>query len=86
MYVQDLPNIIVIGTGLGITKIPEPLAESKRSGNLTYFIINRSRLAIDPAKLNITLIESFKKEPRLPGTMEYTQSGPQDELLFYEVN
>ena len=86
MYIQDLPNIIVVGTGLYMTKIPQPLVESKLSGNLTYFIVNKSRLAIDPAKLNLTLIESFKKEPRSPGTMEYTQNGPQDELYFFEVN
>jgi len=86
MYVQDLPNIIVVGTGLGLKEIPDPLVESKLSGNLTYLIINRSRLAIDPAKLNLTLIRSYPKEPRLPGTLEYTQNGPQDQLMFFELN
>ncbi|MEK7470720.1 MAG: glycosyltransferase family 39 protein [Patescibacteria group bacterium] len=85
MYIQDLPNIVVVGTGLGINKIPDQLVESKLAGNLTYFIINKSRLIINPAKLNISLIKSYKKEPRTPGTMEYSASGPQDELLFYEV-
>lgn len=85
MYIQDLPNIIVVGTGLGITKIPQPLVESKLFGNLTYFIVNKSRLLADPAKLDLKLIESFKKEPRLPGTDEYVQSGPQDELYFFEL-
>jgi hypothetical protein len=86
MYIQDLPNIVVVGTGLAIEKIPQPLVESKLAGNLTYFIVNKSRLWIDPAKLDLTLIKSFPKEPRSPGTMEYAQSGPQDALLFYEVN
>jgi 4-amino-4-deoxy-L-arabinose transferase-like glycosyltransferase len=86
MYVQDLPNVIVIGTGLGIDQIPKPLVESKLSGNLTYLIVNKSRLAIDPVKLNLKLIEAFPKEPRTPGTTEYTQNGPQDELLFFELN
>ena len=86
MYIQDLPNIVVVGTGLGINKIPEQLAESKLSGNLTYFIINKSRLNIDPKKLNITLIKSFPKEPRIPGTMEYTNNGAQDELYLFEIN
>jgi hypothetical protein len=85
MYIQDLPNIIVVGTGLGIAKIPEPLVQSKLSGNLTYFIVNKSRLWIDPAKLNLKLIQAFPKEPRMPGTTEYNQSGPQDELLFFEL-
>lgn len=86
MYVQDLPNIVVIGTGLAISKIPEPLVESKLSGNLTYFIINKSRLAVDPAKLNLKLIAAYPKEPRIPGTTEYNQEGPQDELYFFELN
>ncbi len=86
MYVQDLPNTIVVGTGLAISKVPQPLVESKLSGNLTYFIVNKSRLVADPAKLNLTLIESYPKEPRLPGTTEYQQEGPQDALLFFEVN
>jgi 4-amino-4-deoxy-L-arabinose transferase-like glycosyltransferase len=86
MYVQDLPNIVVIGIGLGIEKIPKPLVESKLAGNLTYLIINKSRLWVDPNKLKLELIKSFKKEPRLPGTTEYQQGGSQDELYFFEVN
>ncbi len=84
MYIQDIPNLVVIGTGLAISKIPDPLVQSKLAGNLTYFVINKSRLIIDPSKLNLKLIESFKKEPRVPGTSEYAQ-GPQDELLFFEL-
>jgi hypothetical protein len=86
MYIQDLPNVVVVGTGLAIGKIPEPLVESKLAGNSTYLVVNKSRLAVDPKKLNITLVESFKKEPRSPGTMEYVNNGPQDELYFFEVN
>jgi hypothetical protein len=86
MYIQDLPNIITIGTGLAMNKIPQPLVESKLAGNITYFVVNKSRLAVNPEKLNVTLIESFKKEPRVPGTMEYDSGGPQDELYFFEIN
>jgi hypothetical protein len=86
MYIQDLPNIVVVGTGLGISKIPDPLVAAKHAGNLTYFVVNKSRLSIDPSKLDLKLIESFKKEPRVPGTTEYTNNGPQDELYFFEVN
>jgi len=86
MYTQDVPNVTVIGIGLGIDRIPIPLVESKLSGNLTYLIANKSRFAVDPVKLNLTLIKSFLKEPRIPGTMEYKQNGPQDALLFFEVN
>ena len=85
MYIQDLPNVVVVGTGLGIEKIPQSLVESKLAGNLTYLIVNKSRLWVDPAKLSLRLIESYKKEPRTPGTTEFSQGGPQDSLLFYEV-
>ena len=85
MYVQDLPNIIVVGTGLAIDRIPMPLVESKLSGNPTYLIVNKSRLSVNPAKLNMTLIKEFPKEPRTPGTSEYAQ-GPQDALLLFEIN
>ncbi|HTK03370.1 MAG TPA: glycosyltransferase family 39 protein [Alphaproteobacteria bacterium] len=90
MYVQDIPNIVVVGVGLGLNKIPDSLVASKKAGNLTYLIINKSRLITDPAKLNLkliklTLIKSFVKEPRIPGTMEFEASGPQDELYLFEV-
>ncbi len=86
MYVQDLPNVIVVGTGLGMKEVPDPLVAAKRAGNLTYFIVNKSRLGVDSAKLNLRLIKSFPKEPRSPGTTEFAQNGSQDELLFFEVN
>lgn len=85
MYVQDLPNVVVVGTGLGIAKVPEPLVGSKLAGNLTYFVVNKSRLVTDPAKLNLKFIKSFTKEPRYPGTMEYSENGPQDALYLFEV-
>ncbi len=85
MYVQDIPNIIVVGVGLGINKVPDPLVESKKAGNPTYLIVNASRLAVDPSTLNLKLIKSFPKEPRVAGTMEYTNNGPQDALLFFEI-
>ncbi len=85
MYIQDLPNVVVIGTGLGISKVPDPLVESRLAGNLTYFVVNKSRLVTDPAKLNLKLIKSFAKEPRYPGTMEYVNNGPQDVLFLFEV-
>jgi len=37
--------------GLGIDKIPKSLAESSAAGNLTYLLINRSRLKADPTEI-----------------------------------
>lgn len=86
MYVQDLPNVIVVGTGLAINKIPQPLVEAKKAGNPTYFIVNKSRLIADPSKLNLKLIQEFPKEPRVPGTTEFLHNGPQDALYLFELN
>ena len=85
MYDQDLPNTVIIGIGLGIDKLPAPLAASRKAGNLTYLVVNKSRLLADPNKLGLKLIQAFPKEPRVPGTLEYQQNGPQDALLFFEV-
>lgn len=85
MYIQDLPNTVVVGTGLGISKVPDQLVQAQLSGDLTFFVVNKSRLVTDPAKLNLKLIESFTKEPRIPGTMEYVNNGSQDVLYLFEV-
>ncbi|QQG42197.1 MAG: glycosyltransferase family 39 protein [Candidatus Woesebacteria bacterium] len=85
MYVQDLSNVIVVGTGLAINKIPQPLVEAKKAGNPTYFIVNKSRLIVDPSKLNLKLIQEFPKEPRVPGTTEFLHNGPQDALYLFEL-
>lgn len=85
IYTQDIPNVVVIGIGLGIDRIPQPLVDAKKAGNTTYLLVNKSRLVADPNKLNLKLIQAFPKEPRTLGTSEYRRDGPQDELLLFEV-
>ena len=85
MYLQDTTNVVVIGVGLGINKIPNSLSESKLSGNKTYLVINKSRLAEIPEKIGLKLISSYEKPARRPGTMEYSLYGPQEILYFFEV-
>lgn len=85
MYTQATPNVIVIGVGLGINKVPDSLSESKSAGNKTYLVVNKSRLVENPEKIGLKLISSYEKPPRRMGSMEYTLYGPQEVLYFFEV-
>ncbi len=85
MYTQVIPNVVVIGVGLGINKVPGSLSESKSAGNKTYLVVNKSRLVEDPEKIGLKLISSYEKPPRRMGSMEYTLYGPQEVLYFFEV-
>lgn len=85
MYLQGTENVIVIGVGLGINKIPDSLVESELAGNKTYLVVNKSRLSESPEKLGLKLISSYEKPLRRMGSMEYTSYGPQETLYFFEV-
>lgn len=85
IYLTDYPNIVVIGVGVNLTKVPESLVDSRASGNKTYLVINNSRLLMDPEENNLATIASYKKEMRHPGTMEYVNGGPQEILYLFEV-
>jgi len=45
IYLEKVPDVTVIGVGLGIKKIPDQLLESREAGNKTYLAANSSRLA-----------------------------------------
>ncbi|HJX59031.1 MAG TPA: glycosyltransferase family 39 protein [Patescibacteria group bacterium] len=77
MYLNDMPQIIVVGVGLGIDKIPTPLAESRAYGNKTYLVVNSTRLLEDADKLGLRLINSYPKATKPEGRRE--------DLLFFEV-
>lgn len=85
MYLQNTPNVIIVGVGLGINKIPNSLSESKLAGNKTYLVVNKSRLVEDPVKIGLKLISSYPKPPRRMESMEYRLYGPQEVLYFFEV-
>jgi len=78
MYLNDRPQITVIGVGLGIDKIPKSLAESSAAGNLTYLLINQSRLKVDPTEIGLTVISAYPKAKR--------PDGSNDSLLLLEVS
>jgi Dolichyl-phosphate-mannose-protein mannosyltransferase len=85
IYLNNYPQITVIGVGLDIKEIPKSLYESKKAGNRTYLVINSSRLAVDPNKIGLKLINSYKKPLRTIGTSDYIKYGPRETLYFFEV-
>jgi 4-amino-4-deoxy-L-arabinose transferase-like glycosyltransferase len=73
IYVQDEPNITVIGVGLPIKDIPTQLKEAKQAGNEVYLVVNQSRFAIENwPELELTKVNEYNK----PGG---------DSLLFFKL-
>lgn len=85
MYLADTPEITVIGVGIDIKELPQSLKESKKTGNKTYLVVNKSRLKADPTQLGLKLIAEYPKVPRPADTREYIIKGPQEFLYFYEI-
>jgi 4-amino-4-deoxy-L-arabinose transferase-like glycosyltransferase len=85
IYMQGVPNVIVKGVGVQLEKVPDDLVESKKAGNKTYLVINKSRLKVKPEEMNAKIIAQYPKTPRSQGTHDYVQFGPQEILYFFEV-
>jgi 4-amino-4-deoxy-L-arabinose transferase-like glycosyltransferase len=77
IYLNDIPEITIIGIGQPIKEIPEPLLESKTFGNKTYLVVNDSRMLFEVEEKKLRLINTYKKALRPDETRE--------NLLFYEV-
>ena len=82
IYVNKLPNIVVIGVGVIIADTPQSLKEALEAGNRTYLVINKSRFKGNAEKLGFKLIASYPKGLRLTDSRQYYLYGPQEELLF----
>lgn len=85
IYVNDLPNIIVIGVGVIVEDVPKSLKEAVNAGNKTYLVVNKSRFKGDVEKQGYKLIESYPKGLRLTDSRQYSENGPQEVLLFYQL-
>jgi len=85
IYLNDLPNIKVIGVGVIIDDTPQSLRDAKRAGNKTYLIFNKSRYKGKPDEQGLTLIQKYPKALRLTDSRQYIIHGPQEELLFFEI-
>lgn len=70
IYVNQYPNIKVIGVGLGIYKIDDGLVNSKKSGNKTYLLVNSSRMKDNFDYSKVKEIAKYDKAVRPDGTYE----------------
>jgi 4-amino-4-deoxy-L-arabinose transferase-like glycosyltransferase len=61
IYLNDLAEITAIGVGLNFDKLPQPLIESRKFGNKTYFVVNKSRFNKDPSKYGLRIIAEYPK-------------------------
>ena len=60
IYGNKIPQLTIIGQGLGFNQIPDSLINAKNYGDEVYLLINQSRLKIiDQSRLK--LIKSFDK-------------------------
>jgi 4-amino-4-deoxy-L-arabinose transferase-like glycosyltransferase len=69
-YLNDIPEITVIGVGQPIRDVPEPLIESKEAGNKTYLVVNSTRFLGDAEKLGLELAAVYPKAFRPDGSRE----------------
>lgn len=76
-YLNDLPEITVIGVGIDLQKLPLPLAESNLAGNKTYLVVNGSRLLAKPQDLGLDLVAVYPKA--------FRPDGSRDSLYLYDV-
>ena len=77
IYLNDLPEITVIGVGLPIGQIPNQLTESKNAGNRTYLVVNNSRFFGDYEDPQLNLLSVYPKATRPDGSREA--------LLLFEI-
>ena len=85
IYLNDLPDITVIGVGVIIDQMPSSLRESKDAGNRTFLVVNSSRFIANAEELGLKPVASYPKAERPYGIKEYNQFGPRDSLLFFEL-
>lgn len=77
MYLNNYPEITAIGVGLNFESVPSQLLNSKKAGDNTYLLVNRSRFRNDADKLGLRLVDEFPKAVKPDGTY--------DSLLLFEV-
>ncbi len=79
IYLDQTPNLTIIGSPVPVKEIPQSLTESAQAGNLTYLVAHKSRFLIKKDDLNqLKLIKTYPKPPD-PVT------GYSDALLIWQV-
>lgn len=77
MFMQDTPEITVIGVGLNFDEVPQPLVNSFEAGNRTYLVANKSRYYHNPSSYGFKLINEYPKAAKPDETV--------DSLLLMEL-
>ncbi len=87
MYLEGVPNVTVIGVGLGIGQIPESLADAKAYGDRVFLVANSSRLTFykDFSEYGLRVVARYEKALRPEGIKEYVQYGPRDTFYLFEL-
>ena len=85
IYLNNIPEITIIGVGLDIKEVPKSLKDSKASGNETFLVINSSRLKANPENLGLELIAVYPKALRKPDSREYNLLGPRETLYLFRL-
>lgn len=70
-------NVLVIGIGLQLDKVPTQLVDSKKVGNKTYLVANNERMNASYKDLNLKLIATYPKAIR--------PDGSQQSLMLFEI-
>lgn len=79
IYLNNYPQIKVLGVGVNLTEVPQSLRDSINAQVPTYLVINNSRLRIaNPALEGLELIDSYQKAQKPQGLTE--------ELYFFKVD
>jgi len=61
IYLNDMPQVTVIGVGLNFEFLPDSLMGSKKAGNKTYLVVNSDRLNNSAKNLGLNLIAAYPK-------------------------
>jgi len=77
LYLNDVPNVRVIGIGVWVDKVSPDLTNALKA-NQVFLVVNSSRFHVaDPASIGLKLLASYPKATPPSGETEY--------LLFFKV-
>ena len=86
IYLNNYPEITIIGVGLDLREVPQSLLDSMESGNDTYLLINSTRILIDdPSSKGLELVGEYPKPERVVGSDRYTNYGSNEVLYLFKV-
>ena len=70
IYLSDIPKVVVVGVGLSISVVHDPLYVAKKTGDKVYLVANTSRMEVAPEDLGYNVLASFPKATQPSGKVE----------------